>query len=912
MNRFSQWKQSILVDTVSIRRQTPADVLVNEPPAKRQRLAPKLAPTANLTTAFIPPLLLPQSANGDVELEVEAYPKGKVLSRKGKEITINFVAASGQVFLVRGEFLFIDKHFTYRMRLLRTMENNKVVMCLKNMLQPSLVPRKLSGWDLKKTLSQKLKLTAPQASAKAAEILEPLMKVQTGKIDADLKAVQFTIDHLYAGFLEEEWFKKLAEVWAPIKFRNFHILGQFWSQQMLSQLTFAEIEYVAGSIRAKPFYWLLKDLNDLQLPSIPATDENFKKLKDLIGVDFTEKQQRIVKFYNSICDIIEKTSCESLTREQLSEISVCGPADPFGLIPACLSSEYKLLAVQGEVGFSGVKRFYRRDDLIARTTIQDRLKALLAGPTDEIPIKSTFSLINPTAEQQTAVDAITRKQNVIILLGDAGTGKTETGKKIFFSFPRGKIRAVSAYGEPAGRQKAEYGDGMTIDSFLNKIERQTKEGLKLAETEVLMIDEIGIVTANKLARLLNGLRNLKKLIMLGDEKQLSPIGAGPVIHPFIKAWHDTPFIHRLTKQFRVDKDSQVLIKNFNYYLSGEFGRIQYTNDLTSDNPMKVVQRLTIPARLFYPKLPEEKLERFTFYMQQLAEIHKQLELQGKSFDGTRIFVQREVDATMMNEAMFRILNRKNDRTYGEHVFFPGERICFKQNMTFSRVDWARQVSCSREIANNLIDVIDDIYDINPKGSYEQAMASRVSVRSTAAKKDNESWYRVITFKSGKQINLTDYSLFWLKRAYATTMHSTIGSETDRVIIYIHPCWRFLHRGVLYTAMTRAKREVIMVMDLNGDTTLASSDLAAIWKVPPPMPENTLVNYIPRSSDVVARRTQLLDRPMQFIHRGQDHIDDESSESPESDGHQLVNSRSITLIESYEVPTPKVLEVNGAF
>jgi len=174
--------------------------------------------------------------------------------------------------------------------------------------------------------------------------------------------------------------------------------------------------------------------------------------------------------------------------------------------------------------------------------------------------------------------------------------------------------------------------------------------------------------------------------MLGDEKQLSPIGAGPVIHPFIKAWHDTPFIHRLTKQFRVDKDSQVLIKNFNYYLSGEFERIQYTNDLASDNPMKIVQRLTIPARLFYPKLPEEKLERFTYYMQQLAEIHKQLELQGKNFDGTRIFVQREIDATMMNEAMFRILNRKNDRTYGEHVFFPGERICFKQNMTFSRVD----------------------------------------------------------------------------------------------------------------------------------------------------------------------------------------------------------------------------------
>jgi len=104
----------------------------------------------------------------------------------------------------------------------------------------------------------------------------------------------------------------------------------------------------------------------------------------------------------------------------------------------------------------------------------------------------------------------------------------------------------------------------------------------------------------------------------------------------------------------------------------------------------------------------------------------------------------------------------------------------------------------------------------------------------------------------------------------------------------------------------------MVMDLNGDTTLANSDMAAIWKVPSPMPENTLVNYIPRSSDIIARRTQLLDRPIQFIHRGQDHIDDESSESPESDGHQLVNSRSITLIESYEVPTPKVLEVNGAF
>jgi hypothetical protein len=881
MPDFATWKQTKLLNAGTFTKRTADDP---DPEPKRQRIAPKLAPTATLTKAFIPPVLLPQTESGESELEVEGSPKGKVLGRKGKEVTLNFVCTTGQTLLVRGEFLLIDTHFVYRMLLLRTMENGKIVMRLKRMLDPSMVPRPLTGWELKKTLMNKLKLPAAQAEAKALEILGPLITTKSKEASKKLKETQFMLTHLYHSFATEDWFRKLAEVWAPIKFRHFHILGQFWSQQILSQLSYNEIEFLAAELKEKPFYWLLKDYNNLRLPVIKPNDENLKKLKELLGIVFSQEEVRLIQFYNRICDIIEESACESLTRDQLSTIGVCGPKDPFNLISLACSSQYKLLVVRGEPGFNPIQRFYRRADSWAYGLIRDKLTHIMEQPTNTMSIKSTFSVIRPTAEQQAAVEAITREQNVILLTGDAGTGKTETCKKIFFSFPRGTVRAVAAYGEPALRQKQEYGDGMTIDSFLSKLERGTREGEKLAKTEVLIIDEIGIVVASKLARLLSQLRHLKKLVMLGDEKQLSPIGAGPVLRPFLKTWTGTRYLHRLTVQFRVDNDSRILIDNFKHYLRGEFSQIQYTNDLASSNPMKIIQRLTIPERLYFPKTPQETQERFTYYMQQILEIYGQIERQGKTFDGTRIFVQREIDATMMNEVMFRILNRNTDRQYNEHVFYPKERICFKQNMNFACADFSAQVACSRDIANNRIAVIKEIYDVNPKGNKEHALTNRIILNSTSAKKQNEGWYRVITFTDGTQINLTDYSLFWIKRAYATTIYSTIGSETDRVLIYIHPSFNFMHRGILYTAMTRAKREVIIVMDLNGDPTLVNSDLAKIWSVPSPEPENTLVNYIPGGSSAPNRNAmQLLDRPAQFDYADHrhDHIDDEEKESSTS-------------------------------
>jgi hypothetical protein len=887
-SKFANWAQTVLTANGGYKRPTPEEAPIVENAHKKQRAAPKLTPTVNLKPTFVPAVFLETSEDGSSEMEVCGYIQGRVQHRK-KGSVATLVLDSGTKMLVEGDFVIEDPYFIYRMKCVRTMEAGKILMKMKQKLDPFLVPRPIGGYELKKVLQRKLKLDNKAALELTCRILKSQMTEKLGTPVERLKQISLMIADIFGPWMDELWYKKLAECWAPLKLQHIHILGNFWTQRQLQMLSTNEINTIVDKMKENPLSWMLKECNPHDLPHIETTEKNVSTLKTVLSVEISETDVKVVNFYNRICDLITESGRISLTRDDLAKISECGHADPSNLIPACLSNRYKLLVRV----YKDDQRFYRTKDHTALLKIRMRLNTLMHKPPDSLEIVPTFKLVTPSQEQMAAVDAIATNQNVLLLLGDAGTGKTETGKAIFKIFKRGVVRAVAAYGEPALRQKEMYGDGQTIDMFLNKIQRGTKSGQKLVvRTKVLIIDEIGIVTVRKFAKLLDCLPELTKLCLIGDEKQLDPVSAGPIMHSLIRKWSGTPYLHRLTKVFRVDNESQILVENFRAYLEGSFQNIKYTNDMLSKNPMKLIQRLPIPEYLKYPSNDAQRLERFSYYLQQMTELHHQFIIANKSFDDTRILVQREVDVAMMNHVMFEILNRGTGRDYSPHVFYVGERICFKQNMILLRPDWTQQVACSKEIANNRTATIIEIYDVDPHCDYLTAMQTKISLRSTSEKKSNEAWTRVVKFNDSTQVNLDDYPIIWIRRAYATTIASTIGSEVNRVVVYIHPWSNFFHRGVLYTAMTRAKKEVVLIMDYNGDPKLNQSDLAKIWHTPPPPPENVLSNYIPCNDPLEEDRVQ---RPEFEFHHGT-HIDDlsEVSEEPEEDPNiHYVNSRTIT-------------------
>ncbi len=131
---------------------------------------------------------------------------------------------------------------------------------------------------------------------------------------------------------------------------------------------------------------------------------------------------------------------------------------------------------------------------------------------------------------------------VSVLIGPAGTGKT-TLLQVLCSQPevaRDGVLLLAPTGKARVRLETQTGlsGAKTVAQFLVPIDRYDGEtGIyRLSEREpvegyrTVVVDEASMLTEEQLAALLNGLRGIERLVLVGDPRQLPPIGAG---RPFL-------------------------------------------------------------------------------------------------------------------------------------------------------------------------------------------------------------------------------------------------------------------------------------------------------------------------------------------------------------------------------------------
>ena len=133
-----------------------------------------------------------------------------------------------------------------------------------------------------------------------------------------------------------------------------------------------------------------------------------------------------------------------------------------------------------------------------------------------------------------------------VLIGPAGTGKTtllsvlcsqsEVAKgEVLLLAPTGKARVRM---EQAAKQKGLNLKGYTIAQFLSKCDRydgatgryHLSKAPKESPAKTVIVDECSMLTEEMLAALLDALKGVERLILIGDPRQLPPIGAG---RPFV-------------------------------------------------------------------------------------------------------------------------------------------------------------------------------------------------------------------------------------------------------------------------------------------------------------------------------------------------------------------------------------------
>lgn len=124
-----------------------------------------------------------------------------------------------------------------------------------------------------------------------------------------------------------------------------------------------------------------------------------------------------------------------------------------------------------------------------------------------------------------------------VMVGPAGTGKT-TVLDILCNLPEIKSKGVLKLA-PTGKARVKLGSGAkTLAQFLYEYKRydpQTnrcfmKDGNYYSEAKTVIIDEASMLTEDQLAALINCLSGVERFIMVGDFRQLPPIGTG---RPFV-------------------------------------------------------------------------------------------------------------------------------------------------------------------------------------------------------------------------------------------------------------------------------------------------------------------------------------------------------------------------------------------
>jgi len=133
-----------------------------------------------------------------------------------------------------------------------------------------------------------------------------------------------------------------------------------------------------------------------------------------------------------------------------------------------------------------------------------------------------------SAEQERALDVVTGGVGVAVLVGQAGTGKgvVISAARQAWESDGHRVIGTAVAGATAKRLAADcqIPETMTTDALLGRV-RSGRLGLD--ERSVVVMDEAGMADTRRLAALTRATsQSGSKLVLVGDQAQLSPIGAG--------------------------------------------------------------------------------------------------------------------------------------------------------------------------------------------------------------------------------------------------------------------------------------------------------------------------------------------------------------------------------------------------
>ncbi|MBQ8498444.1 ATP-dependent RecD-like DNA helicase [Chlamydia sp.] len=354
-------------------------------------------------------------------------------------------------------------------------------------------------------------------------------------------------------------------------------------------------------------------------------------------------------------------------------------------------------------------------------------------------------------------------QKIHIISGGPGTGKSTITRAILSIFEKlsspQKIILAAPTGKAAKRMTEITGKRtQTIHSLLQydfKTLSFRKNHEAPIDCDLVIVDESGMIDTILLQRFLAALPNHAILILIGDVHQLPSVGPGNVLKDLILSHHIE--VTYLTKIFRQLQNSNI-ITNAHKVNQGEFPVLNSSSGkkdflfFQKENPEEAVKHIIYLVSDFVPK----KFGILAKDIQVLAPMKKGV-----------------LGILNLNKELKAALNPNKPFIQGKfHSFSTGDRVMQTRN------------NYNKEVFNGDIGYVASI-DLSTKS--------------------------LVACVDGRYVCYSQTELNDLTPAYATSIHKYQGSETSCVILPIHTShYVMLYRNLLYTAITRGKKLVILV------------------------------------------------------------------------------------------------------
>jgi exodeoxyribonuclease V alpha subunit len=374
---------------------------------------------------------------------------------------------------------------------------------------------------------------------------------------------------------------------------------------------------------------------------------------------------------------------------------------------------------------------------------------------------------------------------VVIITGGPGTGKTTTinaiisiyedlDMKVVLAAPTG--RAAKRMTETTGRESQTIHRLLEF-SFMESEEEMSfnKDDESPIDADVIIIDEASMIDILLMNSLLKAINPGTRLILVGDVDQLPSVGAGNVLRDLIES--GCIRVVRLDEIFRQAEESMIIV-NAHRINKGDYPILnEKDKDFFFMDTSSTQETLATILDLVQDRLPKY------YGVDSLRDIQVLSPMR-----------RGEVGINSLNKHLQEVLNPKDDnwqeKQVGDEIFRIGDKVMQVKNnykLKWNLLKDGEEVDTGEGVFNGDLGFITDI--------------------------NNEESIVTVLFDDEKEVEYEFSELDEIKLSYATTVHKSQGSEFPVVLMPIH--WgppMLLTRNLIYTAITRAKKLVVLVGD----------------------------------------------------------------------------------------------------